>query len=292
MADRLLRPAGLDSWLGSKVVTLPILPPFLFGKNFAMNVKAPFLLACVIALAYQNCANADLIYDAFNGLNQTTNSFTTTGSTPRNYMADELSTLATPNPNQDWLVDRLGIRVYVAGSGISGQSITYNNVTMHVHVYENWNNSAPAGSSVFTNEASNVIWNLGNVTNNSTTGGALAFTYNLDYAANGLDFILDNGQNMGIAVEFLVGGVANNSIALLLRSVAGDPGLPAIGTSPNGWYRDANANGIIEASDRRVFTGTNSNAHFQIFATAIPEPSAFALLSVVLTGVHMRRRSK
>ncbi len=245
----------------------------------------------VIVLFSGTTTNADLIYNSFEGLNQTTNSFTTTGSTPRNYMADEMSTLALADPaNLDWLVDNLGIRLFVSGSGVAGQNVVYNDVTMRVRVYNDWDGSAlPAGTSVFSDQVSDVIWNLGTVTNNSATGGAQAFTFSLDYLSNGLQFRLDDGQNMGIAVELLVGGVADQRLALLLRNLVGDPGFPAIGTSPNGWYRDSDADGIIETSDRRIFAGTNSNAHFQINATAVPEPGMTVLALAMAAGMLIRR---
>jgi hypothetical protein len=254
-------------------------------------IKRCFALVLTLGVLFQAQANGDVIYNSFDGLNQVTNSFTTTGSTPRNFMGDEMSTIALANPaTQDWLVNTLGVRIFVNGSGVAGQNLTYNNVTMRVRVYNDWNNGN--AGSVFTNLASDVTWGLGNVTNTSATGGALVFTYNLPYLTSNLQFLLDDGQDMGITVELLENGVANQGLALALRSLAGDPGLPSIGTSPNGWYRDANSSGILESSDRRALNGTNSNAHFRIEATAVPEPGSFGLLMVAVTGLAASRRRK
>lgn len=257
----------------------------------------PAMIACASLFCMgAPSANADIIFNSLDGLNQTANSFTTTGSNPRNYMADDLSTIALANSANDWLVDSLSVRVFVAGSGTAGVNLDYTGVTMRIRVYNDVDLAAAAGTSIFSNIASDVIWNLGTVTNSSTTGGAQVFTYNLDYLAQDLDFLLDDGQNMGVAVELLSNGLVNNGLATALRNVVGDPGLPSVGTSTNGWYRDVNGNGIIEANERRTLTGTNSNIHLLINATefsAIPEPSGlgiFALGSVLVAGVAARRR--
>lgn len=252
-----------------------------------------FYTAFLAIVCSYSPVRADLIYDSFNGLNQTTNSFTTTGSPPRNFMGDDLSTIATPSAGQRWAVDTIGLRVFAGGSGATLVApVVYENVTMRVRVFDAFNGTAAAGTSVFSNVVSDINWELETLTNNSATGGGQFFTFNLDYVGNGFSFDLATGQGIGVTVELLSNGTANQGLAMLLRSTAGDPGLPLVGTSDNGWYRDANANGIIEASDRRTLGVTNSNMHLQINATAVPEPSSMVLMGLVAVGFMARRKSR
>ncbi len=246
--------------------------------------------SCVVGLclgSFANTASADLIYD--NRPNATDGgTLTTTGSTPRNYMADSMNTLAPPTASQVWEVQTIGWQLFVVGSGQAGVPVTYENVTARFRVYDTWDSAAPAGTSVFSGLVSDVIWNLGNITNNSSGGGALAFTYNLNYASNNLAFELGDGQGMGIAIEILQNGTKNQNLASIIRGGGFDP---IIGTSTNGWYRDANDNGIIEAGDFRTLGSPNSPSHLslQIDAIAIPEP-AMAGLGVAGVLLLMRRR--
>jgi hypothetical protein len=244
-------------------------------------------VAGAFALSLASIASADLIYDnraiAANG-----GTLTTTGSTPRNYMADGFSTIATPQVWQEWEVQSMQYQMYVTGSGISGQSITYTNVTVRARIYDEWTPSQATGS-VFTNLVSDVIWTLGDVTNNSATGGAQAFTLTLPYATNDLAFSIGDGQNMGAAFEILVNGAANSALATIVRGGGFDP---VIGTSPNGWYRDADADGVIEQSDARTLGAPNNPSHiaFSFDALAIPEPASAGLVVGSLLLLARRRR--
>jgi hypothetical protein len=257
--------------------------PISFRSRFT---AAAFSVAICLA-AFTPAASADLIYDnTAGGTNGGT--FTTTGSSPRNYMADGLSTIATPEVWQEWEVQSMRWQVFVSGSG-TATPITYNNVTARVRVYDEWTPSQATGS-VFTGLVSDVIWSLGNVTNNSATGGAQAFTYTLPYATSDLAFSIGDGQNMGFAVEILVNGVANSALATIIRGGGFDP---VIGTSPNGWYRDSDADGIIEQSDARTLGAPNNPSHlaFSFDALAIPEPASAGLALGGLLLLARRRRA-
>ena len=162
---------------------------------------------------------AELIFDSFNGLNQTANSFTTTGSFPRNLMGDDLSTIATPIPGYRWRVDSLSLRVFAAGSGVAGQNVVYDAVTMRVRVYETFTAGITGTPTpVFSNLVSEVNWNLGTVTNASATGGAVVFTYNLPYDVDTRVFELATGQNIGVTVSLL----SNNAIVDGLATAAAE----------------------------------------------------------------------
>lgn len=60
------------------------------------------------------------------------------------------------------------------------------------------------------------------------------------------------------------------------------------------WYRDANANGIIEASDARTFGASraNDNIAFTLWAQPVPEPATLLAVGIGIAGVALRRRRK
>ncbi|MBL8856196.1 MAG: PEP-CTERM sorting domain-containing protein [Planctomycetaceae bacterium] len=253
------------------------------------NRRLGWMVAMILSL-WTPAAFADVIYNSFRTADDAAAGNTTTGSTPRYLMGDDISTIATPDPNKVWLVDSMSLKVFVFGSGVAGQNQVYDAVTMRVRVFETFDASAAAGTSVFSNQVSDVTWNLGTITNNSATGGNQVFLYsNLPYLASNAQFELQTGQNIGVTVEFLSNGVINNGLATVLMTGAGNAGVPLIGTSTNGWYRDANSNGFLEASDRRTLTNP-SNMQLIINATAVPEPTTVGLLLVGSIGIFVRRR--
>lgn len=247
-------------------------------------------IAAIVLSLFAQVSCADVIYNSFRTLDDVAAPNTTTGSTPRYMMGDDLSTIATPSSNLNWLVDSMSIKIFVLGSGLAGENRIYSGVTMRVRVFETFTPTAAAGTSVFSDQVSDVTWNLGTVTNTSATGGAQVFAYNnLPYLANNFQFTLQTGQNIGVTVELRANGNIDDGLATVLMTGAGNAGAPLIGTSTNGWYRDANTNGIIEATDRRTLTNP-SNMQLIINATAVPEPSAVGLLLVGAVGMIVRRR--
>lgn len=232
------------------------------------------LLGVLCLVAFTSAASADNIFDTITG---GSTGLTTTGSTPRSRMGDGF-TVANQVDGLKWSVETAQLGLFVSGAG------TYTNVTMQVIFWGAWNPSAASGS-VFSNQLSNVTWNLGTV----TSTGNQVFPYSLPYASNNLSFVMNSGQTGGIEVNILSGGVANTNLALTLRDQA-----PTAGSATNGFYRDANSNGILEASDARTFAGvSNANVYARLVASAIgPEPGSMALLLVGTGGLLVRRRRK
>lgn len=234
------------------------------------------LLMGALAMAAVASQAQTIIYDTITG----NTGVTTTGGLPRNRMADGFNAL-TAGAGQTWRIDKIELALYVAAAG------TYANSTARILVHNDWDATATHPTSDFSNTASNVNWGLGTI----TTTGVAAFIYTFDYAANNLSFNLVDGQSMGLEVEWLVGGVANQSLALGLRDV--DPNSVLAGTSStNLFYRDTDSNGSMTSLDRRTITGwTNSNAMIRLTATAVPEPATMAVLGLGVAALIRRRKN-
>lgn len=232
-------------------------------------MKKTLIVAAITVFAASS--QAAIIYDTITG----NTGVTTTGGVPRNRMADSFSTSAAPT-GQQWRIDKIEVALWV------GAAATYTNTTGQVRIHNDWNGAAATGS-VFSNLVSDVTWNTGTF----TTTGVAAFIFTFDYAAANLSFIGD-GTDMGIEVQWKVGGVKDDRLATGLRDVA-----PLVGSSSNLFYRDANNNEIIEQSDGRTITGwTNANAMVRITGEAVPEPGTMAALGLGIAAIAARRRRR
>lgn len=243
-----------------------------------MKMKT-LLVASMVAMVA--ASHAVIIYDTI-APQGPTGASTFTGGLPRNFIADDFSTIAAPS-GFEWRVRKIDFQPVFAVVR------TYTNVQARVRVFNTW---AASTTNVFSNQISDVTWNFGNFTNTGT--GAVSVNASLDYFLSGNSFNFTGNLNKGISIQMLENGVATNDITVGITNIAGPTTQPSsvIGTGTNGWYRDADSNGLFSDADRRTFTGTWSSEALRIDATAVPEPGTMAAIGLGVAALIRRRRSK
>lgn len=224
--------------------------------------------AALLLVTAASTASADIIYDTITGAT----GWTTTGGLPRNRMADDFDTSAPPD-GLVWELDQVETVLYIAAAG------TWN-VSCDVIFWGEWNGGGwgGAGTNVFQTQLNQSTFTLAPF----TTTGVASQVVTFDYSA--IDVQFPNVTSLGFEIQWYNNGVPTDSLASALRDV-----FPLVGSSVNLFYRDANANGIIETTDGRTITGwSNANIGLRLNATAVPEPASLLLLG--LAGLLIRRR--
>jgi len=213
----------------------------------------------------------DTIYNAA-GTDYELTELTLTGSLPRYRMADGLGVnLSVPH-----YLNRLDFVLVVANAG------TFTNLSAEIAVYNAWDPNA--SGSVFSNLATLVTVPLDDV----TTTGATAYIYQVTMPSG---VVLDTNPNKGVVITLRRGGVLDNVLTLGVVNRLPNPGSEVVADL---WYRDANDNGIIEASDARTFGGGREfdNVALTLWATPVPEPASLLVIGAGLAGLAGLRRRR
>lgn len=229
-------------------------------------------ILCLSLLGISSFAQSVVVYDTIAGVG----SNTTTGGLPRSRMADSMS-FSNPGAGMNWQVTSVSWTLYIAG----GQN--YGNVTAEMILWNQWNGAGwgGAGTNVFQSEAGRQTFSLGARTTTGATVFAITNTFTTPINMSAFN-------NVGIEISLRADGVATDNTAIGLKDFA-----PTVGSSTNLFYRDANANAVIDTTDGRTITGwLNTNAAFTVNANAVPEPTSMIALSLGALALIKRRRNR
>lgn len=114
---------------------------------------------------------------------------------------------------------------------------------------------------------------------------AAAFSFSsLNTLTTPIAFTDDN-----IGVEITYANSAGTVLSTILTNLSSNPGVPTLGSSVLGYYRDADANGDFQATDLQATLG---NLYLSMStAAAVPEPTSLAALAGAGVLGFRRRRA-
>ena len=263
-----------------------------------MRSKFLSILAIAVALIAGELQAEEVVFDNFDGGNGTFTTFGGGAGFPlsRTAVGDDFDTIAAPNSGE-WLVNSVDFRM-LAIAETSGTLSVYTGIQVTVSILDLGADSVldPTAANPLNGEyiagefaAAQVLgtetFNLGTI-GTAAGGNGLFVNQSVDFTNS-----INIGNGIGTGISFQFSDATGASEAGNLSVAYRNNGLPAplVGTTSDRNYRDSTGDGNV--SGAFGFTSNIGLAYsVNATATAVPEPTSFAVLGVLGLGFVTRRR--